>query len=384
MLRLIFWLGLLLPLGSAHSAPLTEGSAASIDELARFVAGLPQLSAESEYTALQATPAWIAHSKNMGAHWTKLRTLRLAKMEAWYEAEFRHTYDHKLTMLYPFSGPDFVNAHALYPDANRYVFFALEDIDPLPPILSITEPQRAQALTSIDFALRDIYSKGYFITMHMGSDLNLKRSKGVLPILMVFLARSGHELVELSRVQVAADGTLSAVSEYTRGSTRGLRIRFRDRGSSGSQELLYFDANMDTEHIGKHQGFAQFLSQQKPTNTFLKAASYLMCCRLFKETREIVLGASQTIFQDDTGVPLRYLDTSLWGLQLYGEYTWPTRDFGRYTAQPDLMALYKATPAAKIKHLPFPMGYHYWGEQKQNHLMATRVPKPQPAPQSAD
>ena len=97
-----------------------------------------------------------------------------------------------------------------------------------------------------------------------------------------------------------------------------------------------------------------------------------MCCREFSVTRSIVLEVSETIFQDDTGISLKYFDESIWALQLYGEYTWPIKDFAPYTHQPDLMKRYQETEAALIKHLPFPMGYHYWGDQKQNHIIATR------------
>ena len=83
-----------------------------------------------------------------------------------------------------------------------------------------------------------------------------------------------------------------------------------------------------------------------------------MCCNEFSVVRSIVLEISETIFQDDTGISLKYFDESIWTLQLYGEYTWPTTDVESYTHQPDLMKRYQETEAPQIKHLPFPMGYH--------------------------
>jgi len=357
-------------------SPARLAAGGTLDQQARFVAGLPQLGAGGSYKALESTAAWQAHQKSMSSHWNKLKELRLTKMQAWYESDFKALYDPKLTMMYPFSGPDFINAHTLYPSAPRYVFYALEDIDNMPALLAMGEPQRAEALRSIDFALRDIYSKGYFITMHMSADLNHKRAEGVVPIFMVFLARSGHELLEMNRVVISPEGALVQVTGgASTNKIQGLQIKFRDRDGGQTQELLYFDVNMDNEHVVQIPGFTKFLETIKPTNTFLKAASYLMCCSKFSKTRAIVLETSQTIFQDDTGVPLRNLDTSIWDLQLYGEYTWPISDFGSYTHQSRLMALYQKTPAAEIEHLPFPMGYHYWGAQKQNHMMVTRKPQ---------
>tara|TARA_B110000116_G_scaffold33337_1_gene25386 strand:- start:1122 stop:1748 length:627 start_codon:yes stop_codon:yes gene_type:complete len=206
----------------------------------------------------------------------------------------------------------------------------------------------------------------------MQTDLNQKRAEGIIPIFMVFMARSGHEFIDIEKFTVNIDGQIVLVEDFNNVPIKGLRIRFRDRESGNTQELLYFDLNVDNNHIVKTPGFPAFLRTIGRTNTFIKAASYLMCCSQFSESRSLVLEISETIFQDDTGIPLRYFDESVWALQLYGEYTWPTKDFGTYSHQPDLMKRYQETEAVLIKHLPFPMGYHYWGAQKQNHLIATR------------
>jgi len=321
---------------------------------------------------MENTKAWTDHRDSMQSHWKKLRDLRLGKMEAWYESDFKDLYDPSLTMLYPFSGPDFINAHALYPRAKRYVFFALEDIDVLPSLSSMSEAQMGQALRGIDWALRDIYSKGYFITMHMGSDLNRKRAEGVVPIFMIFLAHSGHELVSLDRVELSPEGAVSVVDVFTQRRVRGLRVQFRDRGSDDLQELLYFDVDMENDELEQAPQFSKFIRSLGPTNTFVKAASYLMCCRSFSQTRELVLHASQTIFQDDTGIPYRKFDATQWDIQLFGEYAWPIAQFGTYTHQPRLKAYYESMDPSKIKHLPFPMGYHYNRPQRQNHMMVTK------------
>lgn len=344
----------------------------TLDDLALFIAGVPQVRANSPFNSLEKTGSWVAHQKSMESNWKKLRDRRIEKMEAWYNNEFKHLYDSTLTMLYPFSGPDFVNAHTLYPKANRYVFFGLEDIDDLPDIKNMSPDQQTNVLSSIDFTLRDIYSKGYFITSHMLADLNQKRVAGVIPVFMVFMTRSGHEFIEMEKFTIDKNGQIIQVDNFNNVSIKGLRITFRDRKAGAMQEVLYFDLNVHDGHLTKAPNFPTFLRTIGRTNTFIKAASYLMCCNEFSVVRSIVLEISETIFQDDTGISLKYFNESIWALQLYGEYTWPTKDFGSYTHQPDLMKRYQETEASQIKHLPFPMGYHYWGAQKQNHIIATR------------
>ena len=345
----------------------------TLDDLALFIAGMPQVRADSPFNSLEETSAWIAHQKSMESNWEKLRNRRIEKMEVWYDRKFKHLYDSTLTMLYPFSGPDFVNAHTLYPKANRYVFFGLEDIDDLPDIKNMSPNEQADVLSSIDFTLRDIYSKGYFITMHMLTDMNLKRVEGVIPVFMVFMTRSGHEFINMEKFTVNEDGQLALVDDFKDVSIKGLRIQFRDRKSGDIQELLYFDLNVNDSHLAKNPGFPAFMRTIGRTNTFIKAASYLMCCPDFSVTRSIVLEVSETIFQDDTGISLKYFDESIWALQLYGEYTWPIKDFAPYTHQPDLMKRYQETEAALIKHLPFPMGYHYWRDQKQHLIRGSPI-----------
>ena len=186
----------------------------TLDDLALFIAGMPQVRADSPFNSLEKTSAWIAHQKSMESNWEKLRNRRIEKMEVWYDRKFKHLYDSTLTMLYPFSGPDFVNAHTLYPKANRYVFFGLEDIDDLPDIKNMSPNEQADVLSSIDFTLRDIYSKGYFITMHMLTDMNLKRVEGVIPVFMVFMTRSGHEFINMEKFTVNEDGQLALVGDF--------------------------------------------------------------------------------------------------------------------------------------------------------------------------
>ncbi|MDP6945020.1 MAG: hypothetical protein QF464_12780, partial [Myxococcota bacterium] len=149
------------------------------------------------------------------------------------------------------------------------------------------------------------------------------------------------------------------------------RIRFRKRGADTEQVLLYCDVNLKSGSLRKAPGFMTLLRSLKPANTFVKAASYLMAGNDFGKIRSVVLEVSHTVFQDDTGVPLRELDLSRWDIQLFGAYNRPIRGFGEYTRQQELMELYAATAPADIQHLPLSMGYHHRNQTKQSHMLLT-------------
>jgi hypothetical protein len=358
------------------------GDTATLDQTARYLAGLPQLQDDSPLKSREQASAWLKHKRSMDSNWKRLVDLRLGKMKAWSSAEFQGLVDPSLTMLYPFSGPDFVSAHTFYPSAPRYVFFALEEIGPGVELGKLSDRQVDRTLRAVDYALRDIYSKGYFITTHMQSDIEASskadaEGQGVIPVFLVFMARTGHELVSMTQMTATADGQLVPRAELASGRVNAVRFRFKDQGSETVQELVYFSVNQHDSGLSRRPGYVRFLESLPPTNTFMKAASYLLFGRTgegFLTTRSLILGKSRSLFQDDTGMPLKHLVRSQWSLQLYGKYTKPIADFGKSCYQEDLEELYEKTPRSELKRLPFAMGYHVVGDRVHNHLLATKRP----------
>jgi hypothetical protein len=175
-----------------------------LDNAARFIAGLPQLT-ENSFTALQADKYWKEYQTSMDANWDKMYKTRLSKMAAWEKSTFSTSIDDSLSLFYPFSGPDFLHAFYLFPHSKEFVMAALEPIREVVPLDTISEKNRDEFLDSLGNSLRDIFNKSYFITTHMQNDL--KQVKGVLPPLYFFIERSGHELLEQKFFTLNEDGT---------------------------------------------------------------------------------------------------------------------------------------------------------------------------------
>ncbi len=97
-----------------------------------------------------------------------------------------------------FSGPDFLYANAFFPKAKTYVHGRARTgrRDPRPHHAARLDS--APDLTQLRNSLRWILQYSYFITSQMSSDLQRGRLTGTLPVLYVFLARSGKTIREVS------------------------------------------------------------------------------------------------------------------------------------------------------------------------------------------
>ena len=82
-------------------------------------------------------------------------------------------------------------------------------------------------------------SFSFFITKKMKTDLRAGRSSGTLPILYVFLARSGKTIRNVNLIALDDKGVVHLAAEDAgKYPTRGVRIKFA--GSDGQERTLYY------------------------------------------------------------------------------------------------------------------------------------------------
>lgn len=340
------------------------------DCTARFIAGLPQTE-NNAFKTIEGKGYWGLHKQSFEEDWKGLQSQRLDSMKSWQEKNFSKLVNDSLTLFYPFSGPDFLHAHYLYPNTKTYILAALEPITDLPDILKLNDDNRKIFLQSVENSLRDIYHKSYFITNHMQDDLKTDRARGVLPVFYVFLVRTGHEILYVKKVGIAPDGTLTDSIPLLKDPSyvNGIQFTFRQQNSPDVKEMYYFSFDISDKGLLRKKGFIPYLKKQGKVNTFIKSASYLWHYSTFSVIRKTTLEISQTIFQDDTGIPWKFLNNDSMQVQFYGEYTRPVKDFGEYVFQPDLDSAYKKSNT--VQKLPFHLGYH-WGDKRQSFMLATK------------
>ena len=112
------------------------------------------------------------------------------------------------TVLYMFSGPDFLYATSFFPTASTYVLAGLEPVGKIPELTNLSPVVINGELRNLESSLGSLFNFSFFITQHMKSQLREGPIYGTLPILYVFLARTGKTVHELNFVNLDQQGNL--------------------------------------------------------------------------------------------------------------------------------------------------------------------------------
>jgi hypothetical protein len=337
------------------------------DKEASFLAGM-NYGENACLSKLDSTIHWKQYASQLDSLFVHADSLRLKKMKVWADSEIVRNEDKK-TVFYPFSGPDFLNAHLFYPDADRYIMIGLEPIGNLPDICNMIPDSVKSYLNSVNNSMTDIFKRSYFITATMDKDLRKTKVNGTIPLISLFIKRTGHQIIDMQRVCVDSTGQVKNIDDYkkVKNSVPGIRIDFSSSDSGKIQSLYYFRTDLSDKGLKRNSGFVKYLSELPESNAYLKAASYLMHYDEFKIIRNTVFSVSSTILQDDSGIAYKYFDQSAWNIKLYGKYFKPKGEFN-YISEPDLEKAYKQTA---VKPLTYTVGYN-WRTDHSNLLYATK------------
>ena len=201
------------------------------------------------------------------------------------------------------------------------------------PDLTTLRGSLAPNLYHLHASLSTILTYSFFITHHMKSDLRVGRVNGTLPILYVFLARSGKTIREVTPVRLDDEGAVQPDVDAGRGSaTRGVKISFA--GSDGeARTLYYFSTNLADDGV-KSSKFLKFCETLGPGRQLREERLVPPALGRLLKVRDFLLANSAVMVQDDSGIPLRYYDPKKWDLQPFGRYLGPIGVFpGRYQAK---------------------------------------------------
>jgi hypothetical protein len=339
------------------------GDVATANDMARFLAGMSP-STDSPLQRLTKQASWQDHARRFDASWANLERRQLSKIRLWTKSA---VVKRQPIVFYMFSGPDFLYANALLPDASTYVLSGLEPVGSIPTVEGLQNVSLSRALRGLESSLNSIFSYSFFITSEMKYKLRSHHLEGTLPILLAFLARSDKIVHEIALVGLHNDGTLEPENELTASkSGRGVKIIFSSADSAEKRILYYFSTNLDDGGV-KGSGFLAFCNSLGTGDSLVKSASYLLHQSNFSEVRDFLLTHTATLIQDDSGIPLQNFDPTQWNLQAYGTYNGPIAIF-RNRYQGKLHRLFAKTHPA----LDFGIGYR-WHARESNLLVATRL-----------
>ena len=331
---------------------------------AQVLAGIQPTAGDPAIDQLTRLEAFAEHQKWMTAQWGQARA-RISAMDNWRAQELRVPGTQNRTMLYPFSGPDFFNAYALFPNYPRYIFFSLERPGTMPDLESVTPVQFAKLLQDVRSAFRDIFERNYFITDYMNKQLTTPWIRGTVPVMATMMALMQLHIVRIEPIDLFPELTRAYdapdVSPRPHRIMRSVRMDFVGVSGGAPQQLYYFAIDATDKQLDFYPGFIDWVAQHRPATALLKSASYLLHDNQFEKTRNMILTTADFVIQDDTGIPYRFLGQSPWHVRLYGRYNKPNMKGLRYGYQADLESAYKAK--GDLTDLPFPFGYHWKGKQ---------------------
>ncbi len=124
---------------AVNTTPAKElkGSRTSYEDYAAFIAGIR--APQSVLAPFEKDRAWIEFAKSCDRNWDKYDRKQLAAMREWAAKELVKPMSSGLTILYPLSGPDFINPYTFFPNAGTYVLMALEPTGEVPDFKTMSE-----------------------------------------------------------------------------------------------------------------------------------------------------------------------------------------------------------------------------------------------------
>ena len=322
----------------------------SLHDTARMLAGMPAAGGGDALAGARASSAWQEHQERMDGLFRDYAWRHQQPIQSWAAREIGDLQG-AASVFYPFSGPDFLFADAFFPRAETFVLCGLEPAEPLPDLGTLSGAELAAGLSGLRTALNHIMQFSYFITKDMRNDLQATRFRGVLPVILVFMARQGHTVESVDAIRLDSGGN----PVLANGNATGLLIRGRSpRG--GLKRVFYIRQDLSNSSMSSEAPLARFVTQLGRPPAFTKSASYLMHEDSFSSIRSFLLSQSRAIVQDPSGVPYRHLLGAGMDVSLHGNYQ-GTLDIFRKANQPDLIEAYQSSRGARP--LDFGIGYLY-------------------------
>lgn len=343
--------------------------AGAYHELAMHMAGM-KVEGKKEYASLQQDEAWIDYSHTFDSLWKKLEKSRLSKQRNWAKTETHPISKQTKTLFYPFSGADYLNAGIFFPDPTQIVMIGLEPAGSPPSKELLQGEKGTKYFSSVRKALYSLMQWSFFQTKFMAKDFKSPDLNGTLPLIMIFLVRNHQIIEDIHPVTIGADGQLmeKTFESFQKPNYPGVAVRYHAEGSTVSQTLIYFSADISDPGIDKNQSFKKYLQKLNFQSVYLKSASYLMHAENFSWIRSLITGKAEHVLQDDSGIPYKYFPSAQWDRVLYGIYDRPIKLFAQ-RFQKDFLDAYQ--DKKNVKPLPFGIGYD-WQENTSNLWFAHR------------
>jgi len=340
-------------------APLSQAQVTidtNLTELSRFIAGM-DCQTES-YKKLQEKASYKTHRDFTSKVWKQLEDSTLDVMVKWAQEKKIMEDSDTLPCMYTFSGPDFLFGSRFFPKASHYVLMGLEKCGSVTDVASMKESAANEYLNSIRGSMRYLLKAGYFVTAHMSTDFSKSVLNGNIHMMLMFMARENYSICSIDYGYMGKDSSFYVTGQKpssSSGKINGMRVGITDSTAQKLKYVYYFSADIMDSKLKDKPEFTAFIENMAPFNSYFKAASYVPQHKSFATIRNLILNNSDKILQDDTGVPLKSIDTKIYDIEMWGTYTKVISDLS-WGYQPDLKKALEAS--GNNKDLPFKISYN--------------------------
>ncbi|MFN7922833.1 MAG: hypothetical protein U0Q16_22195 [Bryobacteraceae bacterium] len=350
-------------------AEITVPRSREADDLARFFAGLPGRSGSS-FTEFEQSAAFKAHAQEFDAYWKGFERARLPEMTDFRTAELAKAPFETAKVFYPFGGPDALTVVTFYPKSRSYILVGQEPPGTLPERKLFKAEKLGMLLPQLRITMKSLLGLSFFVTREMDRQFRGQVTDGLLPPILLQLARTGHRILGVEYIAIDDDGVVVKRPPMEKTLNRGIVIEFEPESGGEAKRLYYYSLNLANEKFGDNKPFLAYMEKSKPVLTYFKATSYMPHDANFTIICEKVLANSIAVVQDDSGIPFKQYDPQMWALNLYGSYDRPFRPF-HFRIQEDLRKAFKA--GQNVKPLKMRIGYGF-GKIPSNLLVAVKKP----------
>jgi hypothetical protein len=259
------------------------------------------------------------------------------------------------TVFYPFSGPDFLTLHGLFPHARRYVMVAMQ-VAGRPPDLQRSTAHTAQVLRVLRQATAGFAQLGFFVTRELYDQVqNDAAVEGITGMLLMAARWSGFNVLNVQPLRLTDEGTLETLDAATATTAQwtSVRITLQRPHDPTPVTLDYLRLNLGDAHLQRHPGHDAWIQAMTHHPTVFKAASHMPQTGWFGRLVGGVLQHAPLVIQDETGIPFPDLDARFY-TALFGHYTGPNHLFEADAQRPMERAWVTRTDT---QPLPFGFGY---------------------------
>ncbi|MEI8401201.1 MAG: hypothetical protein WCG12_10385 [Alcaligenaceae bacterium] len=336
-----------LPRNPAAGTPVAaiKDTAASLRTAAILLAG--QQPVTGLPPSIAQSPRWATFAKEVTENWTRYSQKIADPMSQWALAELSVASD---TVFYPFSGPDFVTVHQLFPEAKRYVMMAMQNAERPLDLANLAPELIDPSLGVLTSAWKHFGENGFYVTEYLEKYLYSTRANiGASTFIVSFLTLQGFEIERVVPIQVTADGSLQELAPDTP-RWRSVRIQASKQGRPVVIDYLKIDlSNPGLQAAPENLTLISTLTKNP---VLFKAASHLPQNVGFSVIANQVLENSSLIVQDETGLSYSTLIRAH-QVALFGKFVVAHHSFQSYHV--DLAKAFAQRD--DTKPLPFRFGY---------------------------